>query len=147
MVGEISMADRTWIVEVDDVFIDSAYTERFMGMPEVEDNWKGYENADVSKQANRFLKRKSKFFLIHGTSDENVHLQHSMLLTKTLVEENVQFRQMVRIALVWPGTYVRSTTSIRSVPQPNRTLFWPLMLAPPQGHSLNVEIGRRHHHQ
>ncbi|XP_059088901.1 dipeptidyl peptidase 4-like isoform X2 [Tigriopus californicus] len=73
---------------------DSAYTERFMGMPEVEDNWKGYENADVSNQANRFLARKSKFFLIHGTSDENVHLQHSMLLTKTLVEQNVQFKQM-----------------------------------------------------
>ena len=30
-------------------FADSAYTERYMGMPDTEDNWEGYEMADLTK--------------------------------------------------------------------------------------------------
>ena len=30
-------------------FSDSAYTEHYMGMPDPEDNWEGYEMADLTK--------------------------------------------------------------------------------------------------
>ena len=30
-------------------FADSAYTERYMGMPDTRDNWEGYEMADLTK--------------------------------------------------------------------------------------------------
>ena len=30
-------------------FSDSAYTERYMGMPDPEDNWEGYQMADLTK--------------------------------------------------------------------------------------------------
>ncbi|XP_018328752.1 inactive dipeptidyl peptidase 10 isoform X2 [Agrilus planipennis] len=72
---------------------DSAYTERYMGLPNVTDNYKGYDEADVSKKA-RLLKDKM-FFLIHGTADDNVHLQQSMTLIKALSSSGTLFRQLI----------------------------------------------------
>ena len=31
------------------LFLDSAYTERYMGMPGPEENWEGYQMADLTK--------------------------------------------------------------------------------------------------
>ena len=64
------------------LFSDSAYTERYMGFPNITDNYKGYEEADVTKWAER-LKNKM-FYLIHGTADDNVHFHQSMALVKAL---------------------------------------------------------------
>ncbi|XP_018575079.1 venom dipeptidyl peptidase 4-like, partial [Anoplophora glabripennis] len=72
---------------------DSAYTERYMGLPNVTDNYKGYEEADVSKKAHQ-LKDKM-FYLIHGSADDNVHLQQSMALVKSLTEAGTLFRQQI----------------------------------------------------
>ncbi|VEN54444.1 unnamed protein product, partial [Callosobruchus maculatus] len=72
---------------------DSAYAERYMGLPNVTDNYKGYDEADVSKKAEQ-LKEKM-FYLIHGTADDNVHLQQSMLLVKAMAEAGTLFRQQV----------------------------------------------------
>ena len=36
-----------------------------------------------------------KLFLVHGSRDDNVHLQHSMTLSKALVKEGVTFKQQV----------------------------------------------------
>lgn len=47
------------------LFYDSAYTERYMGLPS--DNLAGYERADLIRVAAN-LKGK-KFFLVHGTAD------------------------------------------------------------------------------
>nr|XP_045608607.1 dipeptidyl peptidase 4-like [Procambarus clarkii] len=73
---------------------DSVYTERYMGSPHVYpgSNYKGYEAADATKVAGN-LKEKM-FLLIHGTADDNVHYQHSMMLAKALVDEGVLFQQM-----------------------------------------------------
>ncbi|XP_022916114.1 inactive dipeptidyl peptidase 10 isoform X2 [Onthophagus taurus] len=72
---------------------DSAYTERYMGFPNVTDNYKGYDEADVSKKAEQ-LKDKM-FYLVHGTADDNVHLQQSMALVKALAEAGTLFRQQI----------------------------------------------------
>jgi dipeptidyl aminopeptidase/acylaminoacyl peptidase len=77
---------------------DSVYTERYMGQPGVDGNYKGYEESDVVQRASGFhptAATKRKLYLIHGTRDDNVHLQHSMVLAKALVREGVDFRQQV----------------------------------------------------
>ncbi|KAI7815344.1 DPP10, partial [Rhyzopertha dominica] len=72
---------------------DSAYSERYMGLPNVTDNYKGYDEADVTKKAH--LLKDKMFFLIHGTADDNVHFQNSMALVKALVQAGTLFRQQV----------------------------------------------------
>ncbi|KAF5283304.1 hypothetical protein FQA39_LY17351 [Lamprigera yunnana] len=72
---------------------DSAYTERYMGLPNVTDNYKGYDEADVTKKAQQ-LKDKM-FYLVHGSADDNVHLQQSMALAKALSEAGTLFRQQM----------------------------------------------------
>lgn len=78
---------------LNDRIADSAYTERYMGLPNVTDNYKGYEESDVSKMAENF--RDKMLFLIHGTADDNVHFQHSISLIKALASKGVLFRQQV----------------------------------------------------
>ncbi|XP_049834013.1 dipeptidyl aminopeptidase-like protein 6 isoform X2 [Schistocerca gregaria] len=72
---------------------DSAYTERYMGLPNETGNYKGYEEADVSRRAE--LLRDKMFYLVHGTADDNVHFQQSMALAKALANKGVLFRQQV----------------------------------------------------
>ena len=74
--------------------LDSAYTERYMGFPRPDGNWKGYDLSDLSAKASQFQGK--NFFLIHGTADDNVHFQQSMVLTRALVDQNILFRLQVR---------------------------------------------------
>nr|XP_022918753.1 venom dipeptidyl peptidase 4 isoform X1 [Onthophagus taurus] len=70
---------------------DSIYTERFMGLPTDLDNSLGYENA---KLLNKYEGLRDKlYFLIHGTFDDNVHYQQSMLWSKVLEHQDILFRQ------------------------------------------------------
>jgi len=72
---------------------DSAYTERFMGMPTPESNWKGYTESSLTGMA-EYLSDNS-LLVVHGTADDNVHIEHSMMLAKTLVNNNILFRQQI----------------------------------------------------
>ena len=72
---------------------DSAYTERYMNLPGAGSNWKGYEESDLSAKAVKFYGK--NFFLIHGTADDNVHFQQSMVLSRALVDHNILFRLQV----------------------------------------------------
>jgi len=72
---------------------DSAFTERYMGLPNVTDNYRGYEESDVTKRAGNL--REKLFLLIHGTADDNVHYQQSMMLIQALTAEGVLFRHQV----------------------------------------------------
>lgn len=72
---------------------DSAYTERYMSWPNVTDNYKGYKEGDLAEQAGKL--RDKQYLLIHGTADDNVHIQQSMALSKALTANGVLFQQIV----------------------------------------------------
>nr|CAH7730215.1 unnamed protein product [Callosobruchus chinensis] len=71
---------------------DTMYTERFMGLPTPEDNEVGYNNTDLTRVAGNFRGR--RYFLVHGNADDNVHYQNSMLLSRALELEDIDFKQL-----------------------------------------------------
>ena len=77
------------------IYYDTIYTERYMGLPTADDNMLGYMDSDVCSKAANF--RSKQFYLIHGTADDNVHYQQSLMLAKSLEAADVLFRQQVII--------------------------------------------------
>ncbi|XP_014213462.1 venom dipeptidyl peptidase 4-like [Copidosoma floridanum] len=71
---------------------DSICTERYMGLPTENGNVKKYQSSSVLAHASK-LKTK-KFMLVHGTGDDNVHFQQSMMLSKLLTAEDIIFDQL-----------------------------------------------------
>jgi dipeptidyl-peptidase-4 len=67
-------------------FYDSIYTERYMQTPQ--ENASGY---DDNSPINHVSKLKGNFLLIHGTADDNVHVQNTMQMVEALVQANKQF--------------------------------------------------------
>lgn len=67
-------------------FYDNIYTERYMRTPK--ENPDGYDNNAPEKMARNM---KGKFLLIHGTADDNVHFQNSVVLTEQLIQANKEF--------------------------------------------------------
>lgn len=67
-------------------YYDNIYTERFMRTPE--ENASGY---DDNSPINFVNKLEGKFFLIHGSGDDNVHYQNTMEMITALVAANKQF--------------------------------------------------------
>lgn len=67
-------------------FYDSIYTERYMQTPQ--ENASGYDENSPLNFANLL---KGNFLLVHGSGDDNVHVQNSMRLTNALVEANKPF--------------------------------------------------------
>lgn len=65
-----------------------------MGLPTPDDNLHGYLTAQLLNKFEGF--RDKEYFLIHGTLDDNVHYQQSMLLSKILEENDILFRQQVK---------------------------------------------------
>ncbi|MCR8668268.1 S9 family peptidase [Aestuariibaculum sp. M13] len=67
-------------------FYDSVYTERYNGLPQ--DNASGY---DDNSPINHVNKLQGDFLLVHGTADDNVHVQNTMRLVESLVQADKQF--------------------------------------------------------
>lgn len=67
-------------------YYDNIYTERYMRTPQ--ENQQGYDDNAPEKMA---ASLKGKFLFIHGTADDNVHFQNSVMLTTALVNANKQF--------------------------------------------------------
>jgi dipeptidyl-peptidase-4 len=69
---------------------DNIYTERFMRTPQ--ENPSGY---DDNSPINHVQKMKGNFFIVHGSGDDNVHLQNTMEMTDALVSHNIDFDMAV----------------------------------------------------
>lgn len=69
---------------------DSAYTERYMRRPQV--NPRGYEEASL---LNKAADLSGAVLIIHGTGDDNVHVQHTMQYINALVEADKQFEMQL----------------------------------------------------
>lgn len=67
-------------------FYDTIYTERYMRTPQ--ENPTGYDDNSPSSHADKL---KGPYLLIHGTADDNVHYQNSMVMVQKLVNANKQF--------------------------------------------------------
>jgi len=67
-------------------FYDTIYTERFMRTPQ--QNNPGYQNGSALALAGQL---EGNLLLIHGTADDNVHLQNSIEYARALIEANKHF--------------------------------------------------------
>nr|WP_314838673.1 S9 family peptidase [uncultured Flavobacterium sp.] len=71
-------------------FYDSVYTERYMQTPQ--ENASGY---DDNSPINHVNKLKGKYLLIHGSGDDNVHVQNAMQMMEALIQANKQFDSQI----------------------------------------------------
>lgn len=69
---------------------NTAYTERFMTRPQ--ENGRGYEISNLINQASKL---KGNLYIVHGTADDNVHIQNTFLFTEKLMEAGIPFQQKV----------------------------------------------------
>ena len=67
-------------------YYDNIYTERYMRTPQ--ENPNGY---DDNSPINHVEKLKGNYLLIHGTGDDNVHVQNTYEMASALVKANKQF--------------------------------------------------------
>ena len=67
-------------------FYDTIYTERFMRTPQ--ENPSGYDDNSPLNFSERL---KGKYLLIHGSGDDNVHVQNTMRMIEALVQNNKDF--------------------------------------------------------
>jgi dipeptidyl-peptidase-4 len=67
-------------------FYDTIYTERYMATPQ--ENASGY---DANSPISHVAKMKGAFLLVHGSADDNVHVQNTTRLVDALVQANKQF--------------------------------------------------------
>ncbi len=67
-------------------FYDTIYTERYLQRPQ--DNASGY---DDNSPINHVDKLEGNFLLVHGTGDDNVHFQNSVVLQDALIAAGKQF--------------------------------------------------------
>lgn len=67
-------------------YYDNIYTERYMQTPQ--ENANGY---DENSPINHVDKLKGDYLLIHGSADDNVHVQNSMEMISALVRANKKF--------------------------------------------------------
>lgn len=69
---------------------DTIYTERYMDLPQ--NNPDGYRQSSPVHFAGELT---GQFFLVHGTADDNVHLQNTVQLSRRLIEAGKPFELML----------------------------------------------------
>ena len=67
-------------------FYDSIYTERYMNTPQ-----KNAEGYDDNSPINHVDKMEGSYLLIHGSADDNVHVQNTMKMVSALVAADKEF--------------------------------------------------------
>ena len=71
-------------------YYDNIYTERYMRTPQ--ENPDGYDQNSPIHHADKL---KKNLLIIHGTADDNVHVQHTIDFTTALVKANKQFEMQL----------------------------------------------------
>lgn len=71
-------------------YYDSIYTERYMRTPQ--ENPQGYELSSALQRASDL---KGRLLIIHGSADDNVHLQNTMDFTERLVQSGISFEEAI----------------------------------------------------
>jgi dipeptidyl-peptidase-4 len=69
---------------------DAIYTERYMGLPR--ENAEGYRRSSPQQHA---ADLRGKLLLVHGTSDDNVHMQNTLQMADALIRAGKQFDLML----------------------------------------------------
>jgi dipeptidyl-peptidase-4 len=69
---------------------DSIYTERYMGLPK--ENPDGYKSSSVQAAASSLS---GHLLIVHGTSDDNVHMQNTMQLAQNFINAEKQFELLL----------------------------------------------------
>jgi dipeptidyl-peptidase-4 len=67
-------------------FYDSIYTERYMRTPQ--QNPEGYKTSSPLAAASRL---RARLLVIHGTSDDNVHMQNSINFIQALIQNGIPY--------------------------------------------------------
>jgi dipeptidyl-peptidase-4 len=67
-------------------FYDNIYTERYMALPK--DNGSGY---DDNSPINFVKDIKGKYLIVHGTGDDNVHFENSVMMVNEMIKNNIPF--------------------------------------------------------
>lgn len=78
-------------VFVSSILIDSYFTERYI--PYNDHFNHALRESDLSMKVSKLEDK--EFLIIQGTADQIVHQQHSLWLTKSLIQSGVTFRQQV----------------------------------------------------
>ena len=71
-------------------YYDTVYTEVYNGLPQ--DNPSGYDDNSPVNFADML---KGKLLLIHGTADDNVHVQNSYMMAEALVKADKKFDMVI----------------------------------------------------
>ena len=69
---------------------DSIYTERYMGLPA--DNQQGYQQSSPVSSA---AELHGNLLEVHGTSDDNVHMQNTIQMINNFINSGKQFQLML----------------------------------------------------
>ncbi|HBN03182.1 MAG TPA: S9 family peptidase, partial [Bacteroidetes bacterium] len=67
-------------------FYDNIYTERYMALPQ--ENGSGY---DDNSPINFVKDIKGKYLIVHGTGDDNVHFENSVMMVNEMIKNNIPF--------------------------------------------------------
>lgn len=71
-------------------FYDTVYTERYMQTPQ--ENASGYDDNSPINYADKL---EGNYLIVHGSGDDNVHVQNTMRMVNALIEANKPFEQAI----------------------------------------------------
>jgi dipeptidyl-peptidase-4 len=98
---------------VDFADYDTAYTERYLGLPQ--DDAEGYKRSNVLTYA-KTLQR--KLLIMHGLTDDNVYFENTVKLTQALIEAGKPYD-----LLLLPGTHLLPDPVLRARVNETRAAF------------------------